>query len=243
MQKLSQYILKRLRITELLNRQSEINKKQAEVLKGLVFNNTISDSEWLQYKGFSPGAWAADYGLLYTLYRVLNGMKPQSIIEFGLGQSSKMIHQYANYYQVSAITCEHDNEWVKFFLNECGKNYPLNIKLIELKELVYKGYKTLSYKNINREFEKDKFDLILVDGPFGSEHFSRPQIIDFAKNNLKPEFCIILDDCEREGERETVNEVIRVLGDCNIDYAFTTYCSSKKHTLICSKNLKFLTSL
>lgn len=247
MRKLFQYILAHLRITELLNNQYEIKQKlatqQTEILKGLIFNNTITDSEWLQYKSFSPGAWAADYGLLYTLYRVLNGMKPQSIIEFGLGQSSKMIHQYAKHYGAKAITCEHDSKWIDFFRNECNEKYLVNIKSLELETINYKGYETLTYKNILQEFENDKFELILVDGPFGSDHYSRPQIVDLAKNNLHSRFCIIIDDCERQGEQETTKEVLEVLKEQGVECCFTTYSASKRHTLICSSDLKFLTSL
>ena len=85
-------------------------------MKANLFRDTIQDSEWLRYKNFSPGGWAVDYGVLYTLYRVLNDMKPKNIIEFGLGQSSKMFHQYGAYYRdTKIITCEHNNDWISFF--------------------------------------------------------------------------------------------------------------------------------
>lgn len=228
---------------EIINQLHQIVRNQQESIMAHHFHDTIIDSEWLKYKSFSPGAWAADYGLLYTLYRVLNGMKPRSIIEFGLGQTSKMIHQYANYYGVEAITCEHDNKWTDFFLNEREGKYPINFKTLELENINYKGYGTLSYKNIIQEYSNKKFDFFLVDGPFGSEHFSRPQIIDMAKYNLRERFCIIIDDCERLGEQETTNEVFEVLKNLGIDYCYTSYSASKRHTLICSSDLKFLTSL
>ena len=100
----------------IISQQSKMIDMQNEILKSQIFNSTIIDSEWLKYRSFSPGGWAVDYGFLYTLYRVLNDMKPKNILEFGLGQSSKMIHQYANFYQnANAITCEHDSEWINFF--------------------------------------------------------------------------------------------------------------------------------
>ena len=98
--------MRKLHLRDILNQNNEILlalKKQEgiqnELLKAEVFNSTIADSEWLRYKSFSPGRWAVDYALLYTLYRTLTAMKPTKIIEFGLGQSSKMIHQYAIFYQ------------------------------------------------------------------------------------------------------------------------------------------------
>ncbi|MDR2865578.1 MAG: hypothetical protein LBV68_08220 [Spirochaetaceae bacterium] len=72
-----------------------LDKKMNNIINALLFSNTIIDSVWLKYKSFSPGGWAMDNAALFTLYRILNDMSPQNILEFGLGQSSKMIHQYA----------------------------------------------------------------------------------------------------------------------------------------------------
>lgn len=227
----------------LFDYMQDLKSTQHEILKGMIFNNTISDSEWLKYKSFSPGEWAADYGLLYTLYRVLNGMKPKNILEFGLGQSSKMLHQYRIFYNTNVLTCEHDENWIDFFMKEKIGQYDLNIKKMELETISYKGYETLTYKNCVQELGGAKFDLIIVDGPFGRPHYSRPQIIEVIKNNLSESFCIVIDDTHRSGESETAIEVQTVMESMGKKYISHTYSSSKKHTLICSEDLYFLTSL
>lgn len=216
---------------------------QNEILKGLIFNNTIADSEWFKYKNVSPGLWAADYGLLYTLYRVLNGMKPKTIIEFGLGQSSKLVHQYADFYHVSAVTCEHDDKWIDFFIEGKDGIYDFNIQKLELETIIYKGYETITYRNLTDTTDDKKYDFILVDGPFGSDRFSRTQVVELAQNNLSDSFCIIMDDTNRHGEEDTVEEVKRILDEKNISYRSQKYYASKCHTLICSEDLGFLTSL
>jgi hypothetical protein len=53
----------------IISQQLKLIDIQNEILKSQIFNNTITDSEWLKYKSFSPGGWAVDYGFLYTLYR------------------------------------------------------------------------------------------------------------------------------------------------------------------------------
>ncbi len=243
MSKLFQFILKKFRIPEIIENQHTIIITQTEILKAQIFNSSIEGCEWLVNKSFSPGVWAADYGLLYTLFRVVTEMKPNNILEFGLGQSSKIIHQYANFFKVKATTCEHDSEWISFF-NEgkCGE-YPIDITQVELEEIEYKGEKTLSIKNIDKLFEGNQFDLIVVDAPFGSDHYSRSQIITLAEHNLSKRFCIIIDDYERVGEQETVNDVLKLLEDNDVKYCCKQYYSSKSHFLICSQELKFLTSL
>lgn len=114
---------------------------------------------------------------------------------------------------------------------------------MELETTSYKGYETLTYKNCVQELGGAMFDLIIVDGPFGSPHFSRPQILEIIKINLSESFCIIIDDTHRNGESETANEVQSILESMEIKYLSHTYSSSKKHTLICSEDLYFLTSL
>lgn len=250
MRRIWHFLLKHLRINKILEKQDKILRSQDNILRlqtetlyAQRFNNTIIDSHWLKYRSFSPGGWAVDYGLLYTLYRVLNGIKPKHILEFGLGQSSKMVHQYANYYQIEAVTCEHDNQWISFFNEGRDGDYNITIQKTELETITYKGMETLTYKDINKFMGEKKFDFILVDGPRGSKQFSRSQIVDIARNNLSPSFCIIIDDTERRGEQETIQEVISVLESSGIQYCRREYSASKKHTLICSPDHKFLTSL
>lgn len=243
MRKLLHFILQKFGIFEIISNQERQIRISEEILKAQIFNNSITDSEWLKFKSFSPGGWAADYGLLYTLYRVLNGMSPQNILEFGLGQSSKLIHQYANYFNINAITCEHDENWIKFFNDSKDGNYKINIQKVELDNIIYKGEKTQTYKNTTSLFKNQKFDLILVDGPLGQEHYSRPQIINLIKENLSENFCIILDDYHRVGEQETGHELLKEFHSRNIKYHKRIYSSEKSHLLICSDNLSFLTTL
>ncbi len=245
------FIRKQIGTTEILQNQTYITRllqttsnKENEILKAAIFNNTIIDSEWLKYKSFSPGGWAVDYGFLYTLYRVLSQMHPISILEFGLGQSSKLIYQYADFYKdVTAVTCEHDPEWVKFFNKGINQKYNINIKQLELSEVLYKNEQTLSYKNINKEFNGMKYDLIVVDAPFGSERYSRSQILSLIENNLKETFCIIIDDYERPGEQETARELMNIFEETGTKYHTAIYAGNKQHILFCSENMKFLTSM
>lgn len=248
---IKKYIQRKLGISQLLIQQQSFSERQSflvacqrETLKANLFRDTIQDSEWLKYKNFSPGGWAADYGVLYTLYRVLNDMKPKNIIEFGLGQTSKLLHQYGAYYrEAKVLTCEHSSEWIDFFKAEIYDKYPININLLELGNRNYHGLETLVYKGLEDVCKGEKFDLIVVDGPYGSDHYSRSQLIDLARENLTEHFCIIIDDYERKGEQETIDEVMKVLDEKQIPFLRTVYESSKQHCLICSKDLDFLTTL
>lgn len=234
-------IIRRIFATDLL---VSIQNQNQTIINAQLFRGIIQDSDWLKYKSFAPGGSAVDNAGLYTLYRILNDMKPNKILEFGLGQSSKMVHQYANYFQNTyALTVEHDPDWTNFFCSGLDKNITTNIIHLDLETISYKEKQTLTYKKID-ELDTKSFDFIIIDGPFGSLNYSRSQIINIVKRGLPERFCIYMDDTERKGEQETINEIIDILNLKNIKHHVKKYSGEKMgHTVICSSGLYFLTTL
>lgn len=218
-----------------------------EILKSQIFHDTIKESVWLKYQDFSPGSWAVDYGLLYTLYRVLNDVHPQNILEFGLGQSSKMIYQYVSFNEdndTNAITVEHDGDWIDFFMKNIQGRYNLNVSRLQLESVFYKNkFKTYFFSNLRDLIGEKKFDCILIDAPYGTERFSRCQIIDYIPTCLADNFCIIIDDYNRRGEKDTAMALCAALYQANIPYQATVLYGIKEHYLICSEKWKFLTTI
>lgn len=241
--KIREFYLDKSGIRAILESQNLQNRMAQESLAAITFSNAIQNSEWLKYKSFYPGRWAVEYTFLLTLFRIFEHHRFTNLLEFGLGQTSRMVHQYAAFYNVPAITVEHDSEWIEFTRKDTHNAYPINVKVLPLEMVDYNGYKTRTYQGVKTAFENQKFDFILVDGPFGSEHYSRSQIIRLAENNLAETFCIIIDDCNRIGEQETVAEVESVLKKINVKYAINKYQGLSDYVVICSDNLKFLTSM
>lgn len=241
--KIREFYLDKSGIRAILESQNLQNRMAQESLAAITFSNAIQNSEWLKYKSFYPGRWAVEYTFLLTLFRIFEHHNFTNLLEFGLGQTSRMVHQYAAFYNVPAITVEHDPEWIEFTRKDTHNAYPINVKVLPLEMVDYNGYKTRTYQGVKTAFENQKFDFILVDGPFGSEHYSRSQIIQLAKSNLAETFCIIIDDCNRIGEQETVAEVESVLKKINVKYAINKYQGLSDYVVICSDNLKFLTSM
>lgn len=250
MRKLWHKLLNYLHIIQILKNQDKILKNQDKIIRlqrenlfANRFNSSIQDCSWLKFRSFSPGFWAVDYSFLFVLYKILNYMQPSKIIEFGLGQSSKMIHQYSTFCMKNAVTIEHDEKWVDFFKKDKQGEYDVNVHLLNLQQVDFKGYETKTYLGLDEYCSNRKFDLLIVDGPIGSEHFSRSQLISLARNNLSESFCIILDDTQRSGEKETLNEVFSYFEKQHIEYCTASYSSIKTFTVVCSMDLYFLTTL
>lgn len=215
---------------------------QFENLAATTFCNAIKDSSWLKKKDFYPGAWAVEYTFLLALYRILNARTFSNILEFGLGQTSKMIYQYSSFYRSNALTIENNIQWRDYFFTELRGDISPIVEIHPLCEDTYQGKTTTSYMGLET-LKKNKYDLIIVDGPQGSKYYSRSQIIDFTKYSISETFCIMIDDLDRVGEQETLQEVISVLRDQNINFECKIYKGFHDFAVVCSSDLHFLCSL
>lgn len=213
-----------------------------------VFNSAIVGSKWFRNTPLNVGRWAANYSLLYVLYRVLNEIRPANILEFGLGETTLMLQSYRQFHNDNAfcITVEHSNDWIDMRLKNGLSSDYINILKTDIEHIDVKGFKTLAYKNLPPQLltYNKKFNLILVDGPFGSNNYSRFNIVELAANNLiHDDFIIIMDDYNRNGERETFEELKKTLTSNKYSFEIGYYSGSKEQVVLVSKNYKYLISL
>lgn len=225
----------------------EIKGVCKEILWGEIFNNTVSNSNWLTDKSFSPGRWAVGYQYLYSVYRILNIAKPKTILELGLGQSTKLLSQYAKSdLEVEHIVVEHDQDWIDFYKRE--NELSENTKIIKLERITkeYKGDDSiLAFKNFKESLQGLKFEFISIDAPLGGygKVFSRIDLLEILPNCLNNDFVIVIDDYNRKGEKNTVNEIEQILKQNNIAYVKGIYYGEKQCIVICSDKFKFFCSM
>lgn len=218
-----------------------------EIIWAEIFNNTISNSEWLKNQSFSAGRWAVGYPYLYVVYRILNEVRPKNLLELGLGQSTRLIGQYAaSNKEVQHTVVEHDPAWIQFF----EQDFPLatNSEIVLL-EREYRTFReddhVLAFKNFKETFSGRKFDFISIDAPLGSEAivYARVDILDLLPDVLADSFIIIMDDFNRQGEKNTVAVLEEILQKNEIAYEKGIYSGKKDCIVICSKNLKYVKSM
>ena len=234
-------------LADIRNTSLVMGRDISEAVWAEIYNSTITKSRWLKDKAFSPGRWAVGYPYLYVMYRILNEVQPQNILELGLGQSTKMIGQYTSYYKrVHHQVVEHDPEWIDFF----KKNYSLSerTKLIQLnREFVpYKeAEKVRVFKDFSQTFKGQKFDFISIDAPLGGDmkEYARIDVLQMIPTCLAEDFIIMIDDCERSGEKRTVMEMERVLQENQILYRKGKYSGKKDCIVIAANVLKFVCSM
>lgn len=233
---------------EKARRQAADSARHAsEAVWAQIFNNTISESLWLKDKTFSPGRWAVGYPYLYVMYRVLNETRPKRILELGLGQSTRMIAQYAAAFQdVEHIVVEHDPEWVEFFCNDFPLPKNTKVVMLEREMVPYKDAEAVRvFKGFKETFQGQKFDFISVDAPYGADmkQYSRIDVLNLIPDGLSEKFVIMVDDTERNGETHTISEIESYLAEAQILYSRGRYSGRKDCMIVCAKQVGFLSSL
>lgn len=236
------------RLENIERQNATIESQLKEINWANIFNSAIKGSSWFKDIPLNVGRWAANYSLFYILYRILNEIKPQNILELGLGETTKLLQAYTQYYNKDSFctTIEQDNEWIEMRLgNGISKDY-INIVKADVEKIKVKDYETLVYKNLETQIAtlNKKFNLILIDGPWGSANYSRYNVIGLLEYGLlDKDFIIIMDDYNRKGEQETINELMEKLTANNYSFITGKYEGDKGQIVIASNKFKYLESL
>ncbi len=218
----------------------------SEAVWASVFHDAIENCNWLKDRKFFPGRWAVGYPALYVIFRILENIKPKKILELGLGQSTRIIGQYAAANaDVSHTVVEADPNWINFFKNDFELPANTKVQNLEYEMIPYQDKEVRQYKDFALTFKEQKFDFIFIDAPLGGDmtDFSRVDVLQLLPFCLKKSFIIMIDDYNRPQEQNTVAEMEKVLQENEIDYKRGVYSGQKKTAIICSRDLSFLTSM
>jgi len=186
------------------------NRLEKEVLWAHIFHDTIRGIPTLRDLTFSPGGVAANYSFLYALVRILRDARPDSLLEFGLGQSSliaaKMMKGQA--YPSTHCIVEDNPAWT----DEFRRLYSIDAEIITpASTFCNVGRHRIEVFELPSPVSDKNFDFYMIDGPRATNRFSRYTICTLAQNWEPEKECIILlDDYDRWGERETGQALIQI---------------------------------
>ena len=225
----------------------DASRNASEAVWAETFNNTISNSTWLKNTAFSPGRWAVGYPHLYVMYRVLNESRPGRILELGLGQSTRMIAQYAAANEdVEHIVVEHDPAWIAFFKNDFQLSARSKIVQLDREMVPYKEAEAVRvFKDFQKTFQNQKFDFISIDAPLGGDmkQYSRIDVLSILPDCLSDDFVVMIDDCDRPGEARTAIEIENCLKDAQVGYRRGKYSGKRDFVLFAAEHKGFLTTM
>lgn len=182
-----------------------------------------------------------DYKMIYLLSRILNDVKEiSSIIEFGIGISSILLSKLSINKKIKVFSIEHDNFWLSKIKGEIT-NENFTFISAELKEYNHNNiqYDWYDYEKLEIIL-RNKYNLILIDGPTGSKYYSRFGINIIIDKICTTNYIIIWDDLHRYGELQSYSKMIEILKINNYDPDHIVFDGIKKIGLIYSKNYSFL---
>lgn len=224
-----------------------IQNKALQQYNELNFADLLHDSTqntpWLKDKTLSLYGWAANYSFIYTLFRILDKVSPQHILEMGLGQTTRLTSQYIAYKNPAATldVCEHNQDWIDVYTPELPISSNIKVHHLDLEYFDYDGKKNDKYKNLALVTDNIKYNLIIVDGPVGAEKtLPRSNVMDLIPQNLAKDFIIIFDDADRTGEQNTIAQTKAKLSAQGIAFGTQQRNALKSQFLIFSKSCDFV---
>ncbi|MBP1841350.1 hypothetical protein [Formosa algae] len=210
-----------------------------------VYHDSIRGFEAIERLPLNIGRWAGGYAFFYVLHRILKDYKPDTILEFGLGESSKFVSTYITHYlpNTQHQIIEEDLSWEKTFNNQFQLHENSKITLCPLEEKKNKGFVCNHYSGL-KEVVKTTFNLYIIDGPNGSKRYSRYDIM-YIVSLLKTtdEFIIMFDDFDRKGEQDTFEDLKLYFNSRSIDFVFRDYKGAKTLRVIASIGYRYVMSL
>ena len=229
------------KVSNYLN-QKQINQN-SELEWAHIYHDSIRGKKWLEDLPLNIGRWAGNYTFFYVLNRILSDHKPKSIVELGLGESSKFISTFLDNYlhESNHLIIEHDQEWINHFSSNFDLSDRSIIKRYDLSEIQVNGKLTKAYKELI--FDQD-FDLYLIDGPFGNRYYSRYNIVQIANDfNPQHDFIIVFDDVHRKGDLQSFEELKNRLQEKGFKIHSKIYSGNKDVGVLATDKYRFVSSL
>ena len=208
-----------------------------------LLHDGMRESSWVKNQTFDLHNWAANYSFIYLLFRILDKVEPRNILEFGLGQTTKLTTQYIAHKNPEAYlnVCEHNLDWIQIYQPQLLELEHICINHLDLEYFEYRRKKNDKYAELLELVGDQRFDLIIVDGPVGGgKNLPRSNVVDLiGHGNLAEDFVIIFDDAERAGEKNTIKKAQAALRKKAITFQTFERFGIKRQAYIVSKSRSF----
>jgi hypothetical protein len=167
---------------------------------------------------------------MYLLTRILLELPVRRIVELGSGETTVLIDRLRAP-EGSHVAYDQAEFWVERVARRAPgcqvRSAPIMPKTFE--GVTFSGYSGL---------ETSDFDLLLVDGPNGTDHCSRYDAVPLVAANRATEFIIIVDDADRPGEQETVRAIVSLLERRGIDHKLNHLAGRTTQAVITTPGLR-----
>jgi len=223
----------------LMSLNTKITSCTMEIVAAINFDRAMNESKWLRSKDFSAGRSAVSNYYLYTMYRILDSGQFYDALDIGMGQTSKMLGQYANFCdKFNHTIVEESQEWISVFSKSMKLSNNVNILQMDYTMENIDGEDVRVYEGFGEKLKDKKFDFISIDAPIGKDmkNRSRIDIFKIFPKCLKSSWIIMIDDVGRQGESNTLTEITDILEKNNHPYCLKIHEGIRKFAIIASED-------
>jgi hypothetical protein len=230
---------------DLIKMQEKLALSVQEQIWGLKFHDSIRGLKAVNETSYFVGNWAGNYTFFYLLSRILQEYQFNTILEFGLGESSKFISAYIGSTPKCANTKHDIFEQNKDFALHFQQRHQLSSNS---SVQVYETVENDVFGNLNKMYNVDfsqvgDYDFYVVDGPIGSPRFSRFDLVKVTEQKKSgDEFLILFDDLNRIGEVDTLNYMMDSFKERGIEADSFIYSGEKSVAVIATPKYKWALS-
>lgn len=143
-------------------------------------------------------SWAASPDLLLTLAQLVRAHKPKLVVELGSGVSTLIVAKAGARKVVSIDNSEEFAEKTREIIRD-HKVRGVEVRVAELTNHASGS----DWYDLSKLTDLKRIDLLIIDGPPGSKNpqARKPALVEFI-SKLSPKAVIVIDDVNRDGERE-----------------------------------------
>lgn len=229
------------KMTEMQMQMQQLQGGIEDLSYARVWEDTCRDIDWIQdLPGISPGRWAVGYNYIYVMTRILDELRPRSVLELGLGISTTLISNYFRHHQEERsehITIEQDAGWRDFYLTRHQIPSCTDIHIVPIVFREKDGQRFEAYEDLHPILDGKKFPVVSIDGPHGATYYARRDLLPYFPALLPADFVIVIDDAQRPGEQRTIADLLEKLKASGIEPVIGYYKGSKYCAVIASKSL------
>jgi hypothetical protein len=204
---------------------------------------------------FVDGA-AASPTLELAIVKILALCSPDSVLELGSGQSTKVLTQYARSHpEAQVLTIEEDEAWHRRLSStlDAPANHRYETRQLERREVTLPNKRgtveTTWYSDGESLLDGRRFQLVIVDGPTNSRRgdefvrYSRSGFIPLLPSILAGSFAVVIDDTDNFGYVMTAQAMEQAIAATGRRVHCFHVHGVKSQTILCSPDWLFLRSV
>ena len=165
MKKTIKYLLSKFKYDDsnLLTQVRDLKLELNEIEWAHNYQNSIRGFPYLEKLSINVGRWAGSYAFFYVLFQILTEFRISSVLELGVGESTKFITTFNQNSPVKFkhIAIEQNEEWANRFSEKYDLNNLVEVRIFHLGTKIINGFESLIYSGL-ADYIDNIFDVYII---------------------------------------------------------------------------------